>query len=331
MPFPSTGQVAELLRPAGIHGPLTLALLKRGNDVYRVDGPDGVVFVKLHTKDWYADDPSDGAGCVQHEASAYSCLHAHKLPAPNVVLALASKDNPVGRPCLVTRQLPGKSLTVLLSRADADASARLLEAAGDYLRRMHAITFAYPGYIIEESGPTAPPDPESWQHPCWTADRARRDALRLLEPDRQQLAPDVVARLETLFQGMAEALAPDHDPPHFVHGDCHAHQLSLAGPVGAPRVTGVVDLEVASAGDTGHDLVKFALEKAALYPGARRWWEPFFAGYGGPPDFELFRLRLLATGDESFRCFGPDRWSGSRTDSVRRLLDATDWSTLFSL
>ncbi len=123
MSSPSTGQVEELLRPTGIRGPLTLALLKRGNDVYRVDGADDVVFVKLHTKDWYADDTSDGGGCVQHEANAYSCLHAHRLPAPNVVLALTSKGNPVGRPGLVTQRLPGESLTVLLSRADADADA----------------------------------------------------------------------------------------------------------------------------------------------------------------------------------------------------------------
>ena len=78
--------------------------MKRKNDVYRV----GEYFVKLHTKAWHEGDPRAWTGAVQHEAAAYACIAQHGLAAPEVVLALITSDNSLGRPCLVTRALHGE-------------------------------------------------------------------------------------------------------------------------------------------------------------------------------------------------------------------------------
>jgi hypothetical protein len=60
-----------------------------------------------------------------------------------------------------------------------------------------------------------------------------------------------------------------------------------------------------------------------------RWWEPFFAGYGTVPDFELFRLHMLTFGEPSYKCFGPDRWPGTRQEILARVLAADRWEALF--
>lgn len=327
-------QVRALLALGGVHGPVACRLLQRRNDVYRIASGDEVFFLKLHTKDWYADDVESQAYCVAHEASAFAHLAAHGLATPDVVLALTTADNPLGRPCLLTRQLAGAPLTTLLKgvpQEDPATFASLLETAGDYLRRMHAITFPFPGYIVG-GGPAAPPDEDAWQHQYWTPRAAQRSARAGLEHDRSRLSPELAAQLEGLFGNMAETLALDF-APRFVHGDCHAHQFFLdhaAEPSAGWRVTGVVDMEVASAGDRGFDLVKFGLEMAAHFPAATRWWEPLFAGYGETPDFERYRLRLLASSEAEFKCHGPGRWPGTRQEIIGRLLAAPDWSALFT-
>ena len=92
----------------GSHG---ATLLKRHNDVYSV----GEYFMKLHTKAWYADDPRAWAGAVQHAAAAYACIAQHGLAVPELVLALTTDDNTLGRPCLVTtRALHGQPLASAL-------------------------------------------------------------------------------------------------------------------------------------------------------------------------------------------------------------------------
>jgi aminoglycoside phosphotransferase (APT) family kinase protein len=259
-----------------------LQLLKRGNDVYRA----GDCFIKLHTKSWYADDPRAWAGAVQHEAAAYACLAEHGLPAPHVVIADSSSDNAFGRPYLMTRALAGAPLTSLLEDASPAHWRRLLEQTGDYLRRMHAITFEHPGYIMG-----ATPTAGDYRHPCWT-----------------------------------DAFGEPCQPPGFVHGDCHAHQIFLTN----DGVSGIVDMEVASAGDPMFDLMKFSLEMAMLYAPATRWWEPFFAGYGGAPVFEHLQARMLTASYDNYQCLAPRGWACSHAQIVARLRAATDWPSLLN-
>jgi hypothetical protein len=95
------------------------------------------------------------------------------------------------------------------------------------------------------------------------------------------------------------------------------------------RVTGFVDMEVASAGDPITDLVTFAIEMAAHFPVSSRWWEPLFVGYGRTPDFWRFKLRLLARHEASLKCHGEARWPGTREENLRDLLAAEGWVALF--
>ena len=50
---------------------------------------------------------------------------------------------------------------------------------------------------------------------------------------------------------MGDRLRSSYEPPRFVHGDCHANAFFLVEEAGLWRVTGTVDMEVASAGDVG--------------------------------------------------------------------------------
>lgn len=325
----SQQQADRIAQLAQIGGLRQVQLIKRQNDLYRLETVEGDFFLKTYTKTWYGDALAATAGCVQHEAAAYSILAAQGLPCPAVVLADLSLDNPLRRPFLLLRQLPGTSLVPLLQSSDPSAWKVPLERVGAYLARVHAITFAFPGYLMDARGPTSPPDENAWQHPIWSAGRAQCNALAWLEAERGSLSPALVARVEPLFYEMADILAPAYRPPHFTHGDCHAEQFFLSGEGADWRVTGCVDLEVASSGASEADLAKFALEMAVRFTPETRWWEPFFAGYGQVPDFERFRLWFLSAGEPSFRCYGEDRWPATWEATLSHLVGARNWKTLF--
>ncbi|HEU5103011.1 MAG TPA: aminoglycoside phosphotransferase family protein [Roseiflexaceae bacterium] len=324
----SPEQIAGLLTLAGIAGPGQATLLKRRNHVWRVTAGDDVFFLKVYTKDWYGGDVAATAGCVEHEVAAWRVLQAHGIATPEVVAESRECANPIGRPFLMTRRLRGTSLTTLLRDADASEFAALLEASGAFLRRVHAITFERAGYLMD-AGPWAPSGPDAWQHWLWLARQTQRDAFATLEADRPLLSPQLCDELAARFATIEDALAAAWQPPRFTHGDCHAEQFFLYED-GGWQVSGFVDLEVASAGDCAGDLLKFAIEMMVHFVPATRWWEPFFAGYSGAPDFELFRLRLLGWHATNFTAHGAARWPASREQTQRRFLAARDWAELFA-
>lgn len=317
-------QAAALMNTVGAVGDVSLKLIKQGNDVYRIDGGGQTFFLKTYTKDWYGGDVAGTAFNVRHERSAWDILKKHGLPVPEVVLAETTCTNLVGRPFIVTRELSGKPLVDLLMLADDDDFEALLRAVGGYLRQMHAITFPYPGYLDTVDGPSAPPDPNGWQHRCWSVAQRQKNALAYLESIRTTLSPDTATRLETHFSKMTEKLESDYQPPHFTHGDCHAHQFFLKPDAGLWTVTGVVDMEVASAGDTGEDWLHLLIELSSHFAPDSCWWKSLFKGYGAPPNFEGLRLRMLAVEPPEF---GLDNVNEKL---IAKLLDAKDWSALFS-
>ena len=324
----SDQQVADLRRLAGLGGAAHAALLKRHNHVYRITRGDDVFFLKTYTKDWYGEDVIGTGGCVEHETAAWSMLAGHGIPVPEVVLARRDCDTPLDRPLLMTRKLRGTALTELLAHSGERDFRAVLAAAGAFLRRVHLIAFEQLGYIMD-GGPTGLPEDGGWQHGLWSARQTQRDALAVLAADRPRLSPALVHRLEARLQNMAALLAPGFEPPRFTHGDCHASQFFLYQDDGQWRVSGFVDLEVASAGDCVGDLLKFCTEMAVTFPSRSRWWEPFFSGYGETPPFDLFRLRLLGWHEVNFACYGkPIR---PREAFLTHLLDARDWADLFDL
>ena len=337
----SVQQAQAIAEMMGRRETVQVTEVTRHNHVWRLQCGQETFYLKIYTKDWYGDDVPRTEGCVRHERDAYALLARHGLPTIEVVLARPDCDNPLGRPFLVTRAAAGMSLNRLLAQADATQFQALLESVGGHLRRMHELTFAYPGYIMGD-GPVAAPLAGEWQHPVWSAFVCQENALAMLERDRPRLLSTLANELQPIFATLAEQLAPAYQPLRFVQTNMHSHQFYLAplylvplyigqqGHEGSKwQVTGVLDMEVASAGDALFDLVAFALEMAAFHSPSTRWWEPFFRGYGGAPDFALFRLHMLTFGEESFKCFGPDRWHGTRQEILARLLAAEKWEALF--
>jgi aminoglycoside phosphotransferase len=324
----SNQQAQSIVQLMGQRGPVQVTEVTRHNHVWRLQCGQECFYLKTYTKDWYGNDVPRTEYCVRHERDAYTLLARHGLSTIEVALAHPDCDNPLGRPFLLTSEVAGVSLNQLLAQMDAKHFQALLECAGDYLRRVHEITFAYPGYILGD-GPLAAPASNEWQHSVWSAQVCQRNALAMLERDRKRLSLEVANELQALFGSLAERLAPAYQPLRFVQANMHSHQFFLEPQDDDWRVTGMLDMEVASAGDSMFDLVAFALEMAAFHPVSTRWWEPFFHGYNAMPDFELFRLHMLTFSEESFKCFGPDRWPGTRQEILARLLTAKTWEALF--
>ena len=323
----SEQQARQVLGRVGVTGPIGIKPVHEHNHVWRLHCDPGTFFLKVYTKSWYAAYGDSHAFPVTHEAGAWRCLRAHGLPTPEVVVAERGTANPLGRPFVLTRELEGQSLVALL-RQGREPSA-LLPALGDYLRRMHAVTFAFPGYVSSEQGPTSPPRSGGWQHRCWTPEARQRLARDTLEAEAARLSADVRARLDRAIAAMPDRLRSCYEPPRFVHGDCHASAFFLVDADGAWRVTGTVDMEVASAGDAGEDFRKLCIQLPAVLPASARWWEALFDGYGATPEFDLLKLRLL--GSEPAEFASTERWPKSWDDIVRHILDARSRHQLFDL
>lgn len=320
-------QIEAVLRHSGMSFERSprVQLIKQHNHLYQINIDDLVGFLKLYTKDWYGDDVAGTGYCVDHEIAAWQTLASAGLAVPKVLLADETIDNPLQRPFLITVRLEGEPLTVLVQQADAAERAALLNAVGSYLAQMHRIRFEFPGYIT--SKPLAPLQTDEWQHPIWTFEAFQRDALATWQHDREQVSDKLMDQVERFSRSYMADLEKEYMSPRFVHGDCHASQFFLLKREGVWYVTGVLDMEVASAGDVGADFVKFSLEMAALLPAETEWWQPLLEGYGTPLNFNLIRLRLLALGHHNYAWI----WSGTREQIISHLLSATDWYTLFDL
>lgn len=305
----------------------TITTAHQHNHVYRIQSADTDSYLKIFTKDWYGENIAGTAFCVDHEASAWRTLAEAGLNVPEVLVADMTCDNPLERPYLLTRALRGRPLTDLLAENVNDSAqfAALVRAVGGYLRVMHRIRFEYPGYITSTT-PTAPPDPDAWQHAIWTFTSWKQNAQRIWNTDRHALNPALMDEIETFYAAHAADLERVYQPPRFTHGDCHAHQFSLDQIDGEWAVTGVLDMEVASAGDSVADFVQFTLEMSARCPVETRWWESLFDGYGETPDFALIRLRMLAADPAQYGWI----WPGERSAILAHVLNANDWKSLYN-
>ncbi len=320
----SVAQAQAILHSLGIEGHVTVTMVKEYNHVYRIQCDD-TFFMKTFTKDWYTI-PNSGTYCVEHERSAWHILASHGISTPDILLAAQDENNPFGKPFILTRKVEGEPFDTLVKHATEQEIHLLLRTLGAYLRRMHAITFYYPGYLMGDDGPTEAPDEQAWQHGIWTATRCQKDALAWVQAMRQSLSDTMVQRLEQRLATMAQELAPDYIPPRFVHGDCHLEQFFLQREHGQWQVNGVVDMEVASAGASAVDILSVCRELAQNLPVHTRWWESLFAGYGSTPSFARFQLRLLGF----WYPYEENVWPGSGDKGFNHILTATHWDELFS-
>ena len=189
---------------------------------------------------------------------------------------------------------------------------------------MHSITFDYPGYLVD-GPPVAPPDPDRWQHGIWRCERFGAE----VKNDLDLATADALACL--IVDKIAD-LRDSYQPPRFVHGDCHANQFFLVKGQDGWQVSGVVDMEVASAGSPVFDFLKLVIEMVGRFgAGPPHWWEPLLNGYGSFVDLDLLRLVLTAAGHINYTCLGPHAWPGTRADIVRHLVRAQTWSEVVDL
>jgi Ser/Thr protein kinase RdoA (MazF antagonist) len=209
------------------------------------------------------------------------------------------------------------------------AAGAPLRTVGDYLPRMHSVTLEFPGYVSNEEGPTKPRRPGAWQHRCWTVEARTQHARDTFEAEAAGLSADVQTRLDRAVASMGKRLRSSYEPPRFVHGDCHSNSFFLVNAGGAWRVTGTVDMKVASAGDVGEDLMKLCIELATVLPAFSRWWDALFEGYGGEPEFDLLKLRLLGATPADLGWTG--KWPKSWYAIVRHIMSARSWYELFNL
>ena len=61
------------------------------------------------------------------------------------------------------------------------------------------------------------------------------------------------------------------------------------------------------------------------FPATSKWWQPFFDGYEKEPDFENFRLRLLATSPKELK------WKGAQEAIRKGIMMANNWTELFEI
>lgn len=318
-------QTCDLVQMIGATDAVKVTAVSEYNHVWRLDCEQNRYFLKIFTKDWYSDDTDEYP--VEHEQGAYACLAAHDVPSARVALARLDCDNPLMRPFIITEQVPGQVLMALLENTEQGNRDALLSATGSYLRRIHDITFAYPGFVDSIAGPSSPLDDNGYQHDVWTATQKQKNTLAQLAQEKALLPPRLFNELSSKFSRLAETLSPLYQPPRFVLTNAQIDHIFLVDAGGNWQVTGCIDMEAASAGNSDHDLVYLAIQLAPICANTSDWWEPFFAGYGAEPDFALFQLQMLACADHNFR-FGRG-WSGTRGEILERIASAAAWRELF--
>ena len=321
----SDQQARALMSLLDLHGSLQITQVRQHNHTYRITCQNQTFYLKLHTKDWYPPDEGQKGFSVRHEISAWKILARHALATPDVVLAGLNHENPLGHAYFLTREVPGSLLADVLDKASPQEIAQILHIVGLYLRRMHTIEFAYPGYLLGE-GPTAAPDRDSWQHFTWTLQARQQSMHQWIHGHQDELTSFLLAQLEEMVQQVPEVLASAYTSPRFTQGDCGIDQIMMAQQNGSWSVSAFLDMEVASAGDSISDLMSLCECLAQILPSTLHWWESLFEGYGQEPDFAGFRLRLLG----GWYPYQAHIWPGIGENGFIHLLQAKDWETLFS-
>lgn len=293
----SLAQAQTLLAPI-VESPVqTIQHISNTNDVFKVlTERNGNFFVKFHTSPWYKD-AADTAVVVQREASAHAQLKRKGIPLDYRVWTDLTRQT-VGRSVLITSELPGTTVPTALKECPAERDAILAALAG-FLRRLHTLSFPRAGYLETSGDPdlafTLDPAGNDWcdSHACHKPENFRDLALRILDSKRELLPPALFATLGAYFDAIPALTAADYRPPRFVINNYHPFHVHVLRDRGGWRVTGLYDFEAASSGSPVIDRAGNELQLAPLL-GGLSWREGFYAAYGGWPEFESFKVTLLA-------------------------------------
>jgi hypothetical protein len=240
-----------------ITSPLRVILVKSESHVWHLQSSGDGNYLKAFTKSWDGTDVAGTAYNVEHEEGAYGRLASQGLPSAEVAKLIRTCDNPLCRPFVLTRKAVGDTLMALLEHAPGREFRALLEATGDNLRRMNAITCANPAYATADE-PSGPLVEGAWRHTCWTVQPMQRHALKVLDAEADQLTLDLSRQLRRVFNTTTGELCSAFDPAHFVQGNCQINHFFLIQDGRSSQVTASIDMEAASAGDTLYDLALLA-------------------------------------------------------------------------
>ena len=217
---------------------------------------------------------------MEKEVFVYDLLRGCDVPTPSILFADRSKTV-IPQTYVVMTKLEGAAAAAVAATLAPGDAAEVYGDMGRVLRAFHQVTLGDFGYIS-----TAVVD----GHPTNSAYMRFQFEKKLRE--FVELGGD-----RTLAGAVGRAVEADADllaaaeTPVLCHNDYHDHNVLVSSRDGRWRVTGVVDVENALAGDAVLDLAKtdyYALK------GDERKLDAFVAGYGLLRDDWREAMRLYA-------------------------------------
>ncbi|MBI2021946.1 phosphotransferase [Candidatus Daviesbacteria bacterium] len=212
------------------------------------------------------------------EKTVLDALSAKGLPVPKVVALDSSKQIIPGFFCQVTERLPGAPFVAPAERTIKRPTDQLMSQAGATLRQIHETKLPMRGFGLwkNEKG-------EGW-FDSWESFILRpftEDVLKSIT-DRKWVNPEVVKQVVQIVNSRRQLLRGA--PQSLLHGDFNLGNLLTAN----GRMTGIVDFENVSSGDSLWDFAKFMVhESRNITPTSLR---ALLSGYG---KFDLYRLSTI--------------------------------------
>ncbi len=216
---------------------------------------------------------------MEKELYVYGLLaQVRDLPIPSILLHDDSKRLAPNNYVLMTR-LEGQPLSGVSSELSNEQIRDLYREMGAILARIHQITFDLFGYVT-----TRVIDP----HPTNAAYMRFQFEKKLNEFAGLDGEPPLGRAMAAYVQAHASALADCHTAV-LCHNDYHEGNVLVSKEAGRWRVSGIIDVENAVAGDPLFDIAKtdyYSIKGNALK------LEGFLQGYGPLPTNWQERIRL---------------------------------------
>jgi aminoglycoside phosphotransferase (APT) family kinase protein len=234
--------VRAILARHGFRALTVSAVLPGTSAAFLVATSRGRILVKI-----FPPFPSDDAGT---EVAALGLIHARTtVPVPGFVAAGSLCDR-VRWKYLILRPLPGDPLTVVIGRVSRPALQRIAETAGRMLRQVNSIK----GRDLVR----LPPGRRQFR---FRVAGFLSTSLAVLARSGS-LSPALARRLPRLLR----ALTRPEGRPVLLHADFNADHVMVARIGGNWRVTGLIDLGDAAAGDPSYELMPVWLGLACVSP-----------------------------------------------------------------
>jgi len=229
-------------------------------------------------------DDTAAAWKPEKERIVYALMQQQGIPVPNILITDDSKSV-LPFVYVISERLPGLPLAecnddILKPEDNYHIYAQL----GDYLGRMHSLSFPIFGDVIESEGridvgpvgelgelrdsaEIVPPGPfDSWR------EMHRQIVRRHLAFIKPTVFGDLVEPLDTWFTAH-DSLLDDTITPRLLHMDLHRGNILVSG----DQVTGILDIEESLVGHNEYDLMR--TELAHFRYGDADIRSAFFAAY----------------------------------------------------